>query len=97
MKKFLFIVLSMYACQVMAQMTPNKRYAPAYEQDCYKGDEMVEAGRSWASRPIKVKGGGKAPGTRRGASLMQDEKRSTDGWCDSCLTMKALKAIDLHF
>ena len=35
--------------------------------------------------------------TRHGASLMQDEKRSTDGWCDSCLTMKALKAIDLHF
>lgn len=61
MKKLLFIFMSMYACQVMAQMTPNKRYAPAYEQDCYKGDEMVEAGRSWASRPIKVKGGGNAP------------------------------------
>ena len=48
MKKLLFIFMSMYACQVMAQMTPNKRYAPAYEQDCYKGDEMVEAGRNWA-------------------------------------------------
>lgn len=61
MKRLLFILLSMYGCQVMAQMTPNKRYAPAYEQEHYKGNAMVEAGRNWASRPIKVKGGGKAP------------------------------------
>jgi hypothetical protein len=62
MKKLLFIFMSMYACQVMAQMTPNKRYAPAYNQETYNGMAMVEAGRSWASRPIKVKGGGKKPG-----------------------------------
>ena len=34
---------------------------------------------------------------RHGASLMQEENKSRVGWCDSRLTMKALKAIDLHF
>lgn len=50
------------ATAAKAQMKPAKRYAPAYEYETYKGMKIVECGRSWASMPINVKGGGKAPG-----------------------------------
>ena len=61
-KLFVLAVIVASATVALAQMKPAKRYAPAYEYDTYKGMEMVECGRSWASMPINVKGGGKAPG-----------------------------------
>ena len=50
------------AClQAKAQMVPLKQYAHVYEMDTYKGMDMEEVGRGWASRPIKVSNGGNTP------------------------------------
>lgn len=50
------------AClQAKAQMVPLKQYAHVYEMDTYKGMDMAEVGRGWASRPIKVSNGGNTP------------------------------------
>ena len=50
------------AClQAKAQMVPLKQYAHVYEMDTYKGMDMAEVGRGWASRPIKVPNGGNTP------------------------------------
>ncbi|MCR5679007.1 MAG: hypothetical protein K6G08_02200 [Prevotella sp.] len=58
---FLAGMMLMSLQQVSAQMKPAKRYAPAYEQECYEDMPMVKAGKGWATRSIKVRGGGKAP------------------------------------
>ena len=50
------------ACgEVKAQKVPLKQYAHVYEMDTYQDLDMVKVGRGWASRPIKVPNGGKAP------------------------------------
>ncbi len=60
------LLLTACACigwgTVQAQMVPAKRYAPAYEYETYQDMNMVKAGKGWAARPVKVKGGGAAPG-----------------------------------
>ena len=53
--------VAFFTLQANAQMKPDKRYAPAYTYDSYEDMDMVKCGKGWATRPIKVKGGGKAP------------------------------------
>lgn len=64
MKQLLITCVMMALCchQAMAQMKTAQRYAPTYNQETYQDDEMVKVGKGWASRPIKVKKGGKTPG-----------------------------------
>ena len=66
MKRYLTLIIFFAAAwltclQADAQMVPPKQYAEVYKMDTYKGMDMVEVGRGWASRPIKVPNGGKAP------------------------------------
>jgi len=63
MKRFWLISLFSFLliAPAAAQMVPDKRYAPAYEYETYQDMAMVKAGKGWAARPIKVKGGGKTP------------------------------------
>ena len=56
------MVMTMVCLQANAQMKPDKRYNPAYTYESYEDMDMVKVGKGWAARPIKVKGGGKAPG-----------------------------------
>ena len=64
MKKLFIILMTvvLMGSQAQAQMKPTKRYASVYEQPTYADMDMVKCGKGWASYPIKVKGGGKAPG-----------------------------------
>ena len=64
--RWMVIALSLFLYHLslgsaVAQMTPDKRYAPAYEYETYQDMPMVKAAKGWAARPIKVKGGGKTP------------------------------------
>ena len=64
MKKKLLLMMTgivLMGLQATAQMKPAKRYAPTYEEECYVDNPMVKAGKGWAARPIKVRGGGKTP------------------------------------
>lgn len=63
MKKVMFTLIgtALFCLQANAQMKPDKRYEPAYTYDTYEDMDMVKCGKGWATRPIKVKGGGKAP------------------------------------
>ena len=56
-----FVIYHLSFSSAAAQMVPDKRYAPAYEYDTYQDMPMVMAAKGWAARPVKVKGGGKAP------------------------------------
>ena len=56
------MAMTMVCLQANAQMKPDKRYNPAYTYESYEDMDMVKVGKGWAARPIKVKGGGKAPG-----------------------------------
>lgn len=64
MRKVLMTLIGMtiVCLQANAQMKPDKRYNPAFTYDSYFDMDMVKVGKGWATRPIKVKGGGKAPG-----------------------------------
>lgn len=64
MKKVSLIMMGvvLFTLQANAQMKPDKRYNPAYTYDTYEDMDMVKVGKGWAARPIKVEGGGKAPG-----------------------------------
>ena len=63
MKKVMFTLIgtALFCLQANAQMKPDKRYEPAYTYETYAEMGMVKCGKGWATRPIKVKGGGKAP------------------------------------